>query len=268
MKYSVRRYTLPSLSPAFLLCILYLASWLPDQAPAQEDHCDPYLKQIEDNPLGYRVRGDRCEGIYIKEVGSTALLIASLTNFFDDFDFTTDKELLIKWELAGSRRVYLRAHSLKRRLYYRMDTVRPSGTTNYKWPTNVLAALNIRRKDIGVIGWCWHTIKGEQQRVYLPLRLERQSKPRGSNTYQIVLLPGRELEEVFVSLAQLGADGHPDLFLVDGKPLGYGYYPAGRGITIPIGNLQKAGVYYLELGAVLRGGGTDTVELFFYYLGS
>lgn len=268
MKYSVRRNTLPSLAPAFLVGILFLACWLPNEAPAQEEHCDPYLKQIDDNPLGYRLRGDRCEGIYIKEVGSTTLIVASLTNSFDDFDFTTDEELQIKWGLADSHRVYLRAQGLKRRLHYRMDTVRPSGTTAYKWPTNVLAALHLRRKDIGVIGWSWYTIKGEQQRVYVPLRVERQSKPRGSNTYQIVLLPGRELEEVFVSLAQLGADGHPGLFLVDGKALGYGYYPAGRGITVPIGNLQKTGVYYLELGAVLRGGGTDTVELFFYYPGS
>jgi len=132
MKYSVRRNTLPSLASTFLFCIFFLACWLPDRAPAQEDHCDPYLKQIDDNPLGYRLRGDRCEGIYIKEVGSTSLIVASLTNSFDDFDFTTDKELQIKWELADSSRVYLRAQSLKRRLHYRMDTVRPSETTAYK----------------------------------------------------------------------------------------------------------------------------------------
>jgi hypothetical protein len=268
MKYSVRRNTLPPFSKAFLLCILFFVCWLADKAPAQENHCDPNLKQIDTNPLGYRLRGDRCEGIYIKEVSSTTLVVASLANSSNDFDFTTDKELQIKWEVADSRPVYLRVQGLKRRLYYRMDTVRPSGTTAYKWPTNVLAALNIQRRDIGLIGWSWYTIRGERQRVYVPLRVERQSKPCSSYTYQIVLLPGKELDEVFVSLAQLGTDGRPGLFLLDGKALNYGYYPAGRGITIPIRNLQKIGVYYLELGAMFKGGGTDTVELFFYYPGS
>jgi hypothetical protein len=54
---------------------------------AQQSPCDPNLTQLGQNPQGYRLRGDRCEGIYIQPVsGSTTLLVASFTEFFEDFD--------------------------------------------------------------------------------------------------------------------------------------------------------------------------------------
>lgn len=57
-------------------------------------------------------------------------------------------------------------------------------------------------------------------------------------------------------------------FLRDGEALEYGYYPAERDITIPITGLEIPGVYYLEIGATLKGGGVTTVELWFYHLGA
>jgi hypothetical protein len=76
------------------------------------------------------------------------------------------------------------------------------------------------------------------------------------------------LIEVFVSLAAIGVDGRPVSFLRDGEALEYGYYPAERDITIPITGLEIPGVYYLEIGAPLKGGGVTTVELWFYHRGA
>ena len=48
----------------------------------QTTHCDPDLREPSTDAYGYRLRGaqrDRCEGIYIQEVASTPLLVASLT---------------------------------------------------------------------------------------------------------------------------------------------------------------------------------------------
>jgi hypothetical protein len=78
-------------------------------------------------------------------------------------------------------------------------------------------------------------------------------------------LPGRELTEVFLSLAKIRADGRREAFLRHDEPLGYGYYPADRGITIPVANLTDSGFYYLQIGANLRGGGVSTVEVLFYH---
>src|SRR5919108_743620 len=113
----------------FFFFVLLCGEVLADPASGQESYCDPYLGQVSDNPYGYRMRGDRCEGIYIKEVSTTILLVASLTESFEDYDLNSSKPLLIEWNKAsGDGVVRLRAQGLRRRLYYRMDTVRPRGS--------------------------------------------------------------------------------------------------------------------------------------------
>jgi hypothetical protein len=246
-------------------CLLRLALLLPVLASAQEHRCDPSLNAPAGHPYGYRLRGDRCEGIYVKEVGGTTLLVASLTESFEEHDLTSNHNLLVEWTAPEAGEVRLRTYSLRRKLYYRMDTVRPPGSTSYPWPLSMLAALNIPKRDIGVVGWTQYTVGKTERSVYVPLRISQQRQPLRSGHYQLVLLPSRELTEVFVTLAAVGADGDPAAFLQDGTALGYGFYPAERGITIPLANLQMPGIYYLELGATLQGGGVTTVALWFYH---
>ncbi len=232
---------------------------------ALDDHCDPYLKAPANHPYGYSPRGNRCEGIYIQEVSSTTLSVVSFTEFFEDYDLASAKELLVEWNAPGAENVRLRAQGIRRKLYYRMDTVLPADSANYTWSSNILSALSIRKQDIGVIGWGFYPLGKTEQQIYLPLRIRQQDTPGGSGSYQLVLLPGRELTEVYTSLALIEADGLARSFLQDGKPLKYGYYPAGRGFTIPISSLETSGIYYLEVGATLKGGGSTTEELWFYH---
>ncbi len=232
---------------------------------ALDDHCDPYLKAPANHPYGYSPRGNRCEGIYIQEVSSTTLSVVSFTEFFEDYDFTSANELLVEWKAPGTENVRLQAQGIKRKLYYRMDTALPAGSANYTWSSNILSALSIQKQDIGVIGWSFYTLGKTEQQIYLPLKIRQQSTTGSSGSYQLVLLPGRELTEVYTSLALVEADGIPRSFLQDAKPLKYGYYPAGRGITIPISSLEASGIYYLEVGVTLKGGGSTTVELWFYH---
>jgi hypothetical protein len=48
-------------------------------AQVRPAECDASLPQVN-TPLGYRNRGDRCEGVYVKEVSSTPLTIRSFTD--------------------------------------------------------------------------------------------------------------------------------------------------------------------------------------------
>lgn len=231
-----------------------------------QGHCDPSLPQRTDTPLGYRDRGNRCEGIYVKQVGSTMLLVASFTESFADYTLEAGKPLQLEWDLPpGQSPVRLRAQGLKRRLYYRMDTSQPPGNKSYSWAVNVLASLNIRKPDIGVVGLTRYRVGQTEREVYLPLRISQAGRPIRTGRYTLILLPGVELAEVFVSLAPTGADGQPGKFIRDGEKLGYGYYPAERGVAIPLSGLPQAGIYYLEIGAALSSGGTTTVQLWFYH---
>lgn len=218
------------------------------------------------NPYAYRQRGDRCEGIYIQEVSGAPLVIASWTESFPDYDLHSKQPLMIEWQgLRGTGDVRLRAQGLRRRLYYRMDTLRPSGSKSFAWPSDLLSALNIAKGDVGIVGMTRGLVGQAEREIYLPLRIGQGGKATRTGNYQLVLLPGADLKEVFISLTAL--NGSKRSLLKDGEPVGYGYYPAERPIEIPISGAQARGLYHLEIGATLKSGGAAAAELWFYHPG-
>jgi hypothetical protein len=249
-----------------LLCLGAGGGLLPALAAVPKSPCDVALDQPAGNPYGYRLRGERCEGVYIQEVSSTTLLVASLTESFEDYDLASGKALLIEWpQVPGHGDVRLRTQGLRRRLFYRMDAVRPSGSTSFTWPAEILTALEISRKDIGIVGSTRLPVGQTERDVYVPLQIGQQRDLSRSGSYRLVLLPGVELTELFISLAALGSDGRQHTSMKDEEALGYGYYPAERPIEVPIADLKTPGIYHLEIGARLRAGGAFTVELWLYH---
>lgn len=246
-----------------LVSLSLVAARPPRTAAAQEEHCDPGLDRIS-SPLGYRPHEERCEGLYVQEVGSEDLVVLSFTEVFEEFDAAGGPDLRVEWEAPAEAPVRLRAQGVGKR-YYRMDTVRPAGTTSFLWPTDVLSGVGYTRQDIGVVGWTRATVGEVERQVYVPLRVTQGPSSAGPDGYRVVLQPGQELAEVYVSFAEVGEDGEPSRFLKDGDPLGYGFYPARRGVEIPLSGLGAPGVYYLEVGATVKGGGVTTVELWFYH---
>jgi len=252
---------------SFLVSFLLSAQSPSSLVSAQQSPCDPNLTQPGQNPHGYRLRGDRCEGIYIQPVsGSTTLLVASLTEFFEDFDPSSLGKLSVEWSSPAETPIHLRAYALREKLYYQMDAIVEAGKTAYLWPTGVLNALHLSKQDIGVVGFTEYHVGRENRTLYVPLRI-RHKNQKPTHGYQLVLLPASELKEVFISLAQVGTDGQPHSFLISDRPLGMGYYPAERGILIEIPSLKTPGVYYLEIGATSRYGGPITQRIWFYHAG-
>src|ERR1700757_4306296 len=86
---------------------------------AQTSPCDPHLPQPTGDPNGYRLRGDRCEGIYIREVaGSSAVLLVSLTRSAPDYDLKSGRDLALDWQTPSSQQpIHLRGVGLRQRLY-------------------------------------------------------------------------------------------------------------------------------------------------------
>ena len=201
--------------------------------------CDPALPGIKEGGLGYRDRGDRCEGLYINPVSSTTLFVASFTEQFENYD-NTGNTLLIEWDKPPvNKEVYLRAQGIKPRLYYRMDASKSGANTFFAWPAGVLATLNIRRNDIGVTGKIKLPIGKTERYVHLPLRIRMQGEAKKAGNYKLILMPGVQLSEIYISVAPVGEDGNPQQFLRTDEALGYGYYPAERAVEIPIADSKK-----------------------------
>jgi hypothetical protein len=232
---------------------------------AAESPCDPALEQSATDSLRYTLRGDRCEGRYIQEVGSATLFPVSLTRGVVNYDLAFGEELRVEWPSLPRHKVHLRAYSLRRPPYYRMDTIRPPHHTVYHWPTDILAAFGIVRRDLGVIGWMTRAVGGTEREVLLPLRISQAGRPAPARTCTMILWPGRELSEVYLSLAPVRADGSRGAFIKKGQALEYGYYPAEQGIEFEISGMTAPGIYYLRIGADLASGGVLTSEHWVYH---
>jgi hypothetical protein len=260
---SVRRYSLVFVS--ILICFRGVF------AEADSD-CDPGLPINKANPLSYRERENRCEGLYVLQLAGEALRIAEFAVFPDNFKPEKAKPLLITWPKAAAGEIHIRAISLRPKLYYRMDSVRLMDGSPFKWQTDILTAslVNLSRREIGITGLV--TIASSKQtKIYLPLSIESgDSGSKGEATihdsYDLVLLPAVQLEEVYFTLCPYdnGKVGDP---IKKGVPLEFGYYPADEPITvkIPFSELAPSHVYYFSVGATLKNGSSTSVDGYFLH---
>jgi hypothetical protein len=234
-------------------------------APAEPSHCDPALAPSANYPFKYINRGDRCEGVYIQLVGSTTLALLSFTSAFGAFDAKSGQPLVITWPLAPKGGdVQLRALTTRQHLYYRMDTRVRAGESQYRWPTDVLAAMGFGRADIGLLGWTHLSVGGIDQQVFLPVSVSPGSPPGpAAGAYTVLVEPAVQLSELYVTVSRPAGDGVAERIVQPAHELGYGYYPADNTIEIPIEAPAERGVYAVQLGAKLRGGGASTLRFLF-----
>jgi Protein of unknown function (DUF2442) len=247
-----------SLGLSILLAVLDLTGSLAAQSP----HCDQDLNPAATNPLAYRLRGDRCEGIYIQDVVATALRLVSFTDSYESFDPALDRPLVLEWTSPGNAAVHIRGQSLRNRLYYRMDSDRPAGSASFTWPADVLAALRLGKSELGVLAWTTRRIGSAERPVFEPVRV-RQRAAATPGAYRVVVVPGVQVDEIFVSVASLKPNGDTGAYTIDKRPAALGYYPPGRAVVIDVPAPSAAGVYRIDLGATLTQGGTSAMTAYF-----
>jgi len=148
--------------------------------------------------------------VYVRLVGSTTLTMLSFTAAFGAFDPKAGQPLPIDWAPPpNAADVQLRALTTRQHLYYRMDTRVRAGETQYRWPTDVLAAMGLGRADIGLVGSTRQMAGGAEQEVLLPLSASPENPPRfrtGAGPYTLLVQSAAQLSELFVTITRL-ADG-------------------------------------------------------------
>lgn len=227
------------------------------------DFCDPGLR-VGAGADGYQMRGDRCEGLYARPLSAVGgLRIVSLARVSSTAELKPGQTLRLAWTTPNDREpIHLRGYSLRREIYYRMDSVRPGGSATYSWPTEVLRSVGLSLRDLGIICWIQEKVGDEVRRVYLPLRVGDEM-PSDDN-FQATIISDERLGEAYLTLAKVGPEGRPDLYLENETPLKRGYYPASVGIGIPIPRLPQRGFYVMELGATFGDGGSLATSAFLY----
>jgi hypothetical protein len=229
---------------------------------AQSPHCDPYLRISQEHPLGYRLRGDRCEGAYVQQVTNTPLLVASFGRLNLPPIAGQDKSVVVEW-VPVAEELRLRTYSLKPRTYYRMDSRRPRGEGSYRWSGELFTALELTPADIGIVAWTDRNVAGTQREIYVPVRIGMPLST-WDGTYDLLVVPGHELKEMFVGLKAVSGDGVTSTVVMKPAPLKHGYYPPGRAIRVPL-RPASPGMYVVEISATLRAGGAISHELWFVH---
>ena len=229
--------------------------------------CDPRLVTPGNDPNGYRLRGDRCEGLYVQPIaGSASLLVASFVAAFADFDARRVVDLRLDWTPASPfQPTFIRAYGLRRRQYYRMDTARAPGVRSFTWPATILGNLSLSRQFLGIVAWNEMDVGAQPRRVYVPLRIGAGAAVAGG--YELALVPSVELTEVYVSVAAVDGDGRTQRSYVQRRPLGFGYYPAQEPIRIPVAGLEQAGLHRIDIAVTQRDGGSANAEVWFVHAG-
>jgi hypothetical protein len=266
---SGRFFVLVLTVPAAVASVV-LAAGVFEPARAADSECETAATRGDpDNPLGYRRRGDRCEGEYVRDVSASgSLLIASLTENFEEFDTSLKDPLRVSWTAPEGATVTIQGYSLRFRLHYRMRTLRPSKDSAYVWTTSLLRQLGVKRADLGVVGVARVPLGGTAREVLVPLRIAQKVVSPPLPSLRVTLYPSVELEEVFVTVAPVDAAGKTGAPVKDAVPQQLGYYPAERGVTIPLPVIPGRGVFLLELSAKLAAGGSSVARTFFYNHGA
>jgi hypothetical protein len=192
----------------------------------------------------------------------------SLTQYFEYEEIGPGDSLIVEWPAPAGPEVSLRAEGISPGLHYRMDAVRPAGSNSFSWPADILVAQGIDRDDIGVLAWINRNVGDRKRTVLLPLRVRPPDERAGCGPYTMTVWTGPRLEEVFVTLAPIDADGRPGMAIWDARPLGWRYYPAESAIAIPLPELEASGFYYVKVAGERRGGGSSTVEAWLYHPGA
>lgn len=146
--------------------LVALGMILPSSALAQNAQCDR-LRPLPNSDVQYKERGNRCEGLYVADVGVRTLELVSFQ--LGSLAYPLKSGLQLQVTIPGqTQTVHVRAVAVPARTYYRMDAiVEPGGTL--MWPvSDVLLPENLGAERIGVFAW-----KGtENAMIFVPVKLQ------------------------------------------------------------------------------------------------
>jgi hypothetical protein len=255
-----------------VLCLAFTALLTFWSGAGAEIRCDPDLLALANKDvLSYQDRGDRCEGVYARNVaGSANVVLASLTSTFPDFSPHLVSVLHLSWlppQSVGT--VNLRASSLKYKLFYQMDTSQPGSTPRFDWSLALLKDVDVLRNELGLLAWTATLAGGINRTVYLPVAVE-PSKSTADPTYsaaiEAVLVPSIEMDELDYWVSKYPASGTP-VRVIDRSPVGNGFYPAERALKLALNVNPEPAFYSVNVVGKNAASGASVGTAFWFYHG-
>jgi hypothetical protein len=208
-----------------------------------------------DPGISYKLRGNRCEGIYASNVSSDLKPQPKVIGFHrgmpPDAAFLPKSVTAFDVDLPkNTRGISIRAVSLRPKTYYAMDTELSAGTASFAWETSILSApsLSMKASELGLLA-CNNGCLAARSTAYFPSRMLRPPAGLRSSSYEIIFQTPIGVDNVEVRLQPEGGASKPIPDLED-------HYPPSWPISVPLGQL-KSGRYIVRLS----GTGSDGTQI-------
>lgn len=170
----------------FALLCLFALGIQSQESPAQTVVSDSDCATLkpEQSALGYRRVRNRCEGFYLPSLSARLQVVSFITASGIEFTWAEDTQLTVAPVKATSGPLHVRAVSLQRNVFYRMDAVLEPAAALI-WPIRPFVfPREIRPDQLGVYGWTGD----EYDKTFVPVSVRDENsndRPPGSLTLKI-----------------------------------------------------------------------------------
>jgi hypothetical protein len=216
--------------------------------------CDSTLQKLAlPGTNGYRNLGDRCEGLHAQQVGGHGPLRLIAIVRADKAKLTNARKLRISWPEAGADSITLEARSTRPHVIYSMTMVRPGHHGAYEWLMRKSQTEGLTPLDFAFLAWARQPGVPEAELVHLPLEVSDSSGQEPGGDYNIVVIPDRRLQEVLVSVGELGPNRAVTRWIYKDRSLGNRVYQRDAPIIMSLPRAE-AGLLRVTLNAKSTGG--------------
>ncbi len=225
-------------TPLFLIFL-----FLPLLAFAQ---CDASV-QAAGGSLGYKSRGQHCEGFYRSLVSANDLQIVHFTKGGLAYSATEAEKIRLSVPVVTDLPVNVRSMGIPRNLFYQMDVVLNYGDS-FDWNTGEILLKNQSTKYARMLGLLGFTESGNR-RVYVPVQVDQAERSEG---FQIKLVASTTVKQLKWRLR-----GQTEYEEIRG---GRSFTP-GQAIPVYLPGDLPEGTYTLEIQGKERDGVTDVTKV-------
>jgi len=156
--------------PIFLF-LLFACLFMLENLSAQDPKCDA-VRPLPGSRSSYQKRENRCEGLYVADVGSRSIDVVSFTAGNLAYDLNTNLPLQVAVS-SQAPMVHIRGVAIPPKTYYRMDAVLRNGAV-LVWPVaDVLKPENLTDSRIGILGWTGT----EDSKTFVPVAVSTGKPP-------------------------------------------------------------------------------------------
>jgi hypothetical protein len=253
-------------SALVVLATLVVCCLAPSAAAAQS--CDPALARNDSRPISYRQRGDRCEGIYSKRVSAFGAQLISFTGQFDLRDLCSSGRpvhMVLPGHGAGAvAPVRLRGESLRPDLYYRVD-VELGARGSFEWPFDPRCNNEVRltAAELALTAKRTFPLGASQVEALVPVSLSFDPAVPAEPPYRALLMPGRRVKEVYVSLSRYEGTTRTRLFTE--RALKRRPYAPDTPIPVVLerADVTAAGLHRAVITVEFESGEAETIDFYF-----